>query len=131
VPLDADAAETAYVAEAGWSASPEVIFERRWALTLVERALARVEQEMADEGRGGHFAALKPALTGERGAATYAELAGRLGTTEAALKMTVLRLRRRFGAVLREEVAQTVVDPAEVDDELRHMLKVLSESGSG
>ena len=126
---DQAGAEATYLAEAVASSDPEALFERRWALTIVERAVARVAQEMNTEGRAALFEALKPSLVGERETAGYAALATQFGTTEAAIKMTALRLRRRFASVLRDEVAQTVVNPADVEDELRHMLKVLSTQG--
>ena len=94
-------------------------------MTVIEQAVSRLRREFREAGREKEFDALKVVLTGDRPAVSYAKLAERLSTTEAAVKMTVLRMRRRFGEVLREEVAHTVADPAEIDDELRHLLAVL------
>jgi RNA polymerase sigma-70 factor (ECF subfamily) len=105
--------------------TPEEIFERQWALTVLERALERVRQEARRAGNPGQFELLKPYLTGEAGRAPYSEVADRLGMSEGAVKAAVLRLRKRFGRALRAEIADTVADPAEVDDEIRRLLNVI------
>jgi RNA polymerase sigma-70 factor (ECF subfamily) len=123
---DEFAAEDRYRREPMAADSPEYLFEQRWALAVVERAVQRLQDEFADSGRAETFEKLKGLLTGWHATEPYAALAARLGTTEPAIKMMVLRMRRRFGEILREEVAHTVSRAEEVDDELRHLLGVLA-----
>lgn len=105
------------------AASALAAFDREWALTAMNRAVALLEAE--HEGpRAAHFEALRPWLMGD-GAASHAETAAALGMSEGAVKVAVHRLRRRFRELLRQEVAQTLDDPAELDDELRHLCAVL------
>ncbi len=103
--------------------TPEQIFERRWAITLLEQALKRLEQESAAAGRGPLFAALRPVLAGEPTDGSYVEIAGALGMKEGALKTAVHRLRRRFGAILRTEIASTVAGPAEIEEEVQQLFR--------
>jgi DNA-directed RNA polymerase specialized sigma24 family protein len=105
--------------------SPAELYERRWALTLLETVVLRLRQELADTGRLAQFEALKSFLTGEQRTITYADLAVQLATTEAALKMAVQRLRHRYGELLREEIALTVAGPEEVENEFRHLMAIL------
>jgi len=105
--------------------TPERIFERRWALALIERVLSLLRQSFEREGRAGHFDRLKPFLLGTD-AAPYAELAAQLGATEGALRLAVHRLRRRYRDLFRAEIADTVAFPEEIDGEIRYLLKVLS-----
>jgi DNA-directed RNA polymerase specialized sigma24 family protein len=121
-PLDTAGAETRYSHEPADRLTPEVVFERRWGLTVMERAMERLQAESGDEP--GRFERLKPCLTGVDHA-RYGEIAEALGTTENAVKAAVHRLRQGYGRLLREEIAQTVADPAEVDDEVRHLLAVV------
>lgn len=97
---------------------PEREFDRRWALTVLERALAVLEQEQTATGNAEQFAALKPWLTGDTTAAPQAEVARALGTSEGAVKVAVHRLRRRFRELVKAEITQTLVDPSQVEDEL-------------
>jgi len=102
--------------------TPEQSFDRQWALTALARVMTRLEAQYAGE-KAALFAALKPGLTGEsRG---HAELAGQLGLREGAVRVAAHRLRERFGKLLREEVAQTVASPGEVEEELRYLLSFL------
>ncbi len=118
--------ETRLVAEpADPATTPDRAFERRWALTLLEHVLARLREEFLAAGRQEHFDALKVFVWGDAGADSQGEVAARLGVTPNALGVTVHRLRRRFGELVRAEIAQTVASPAEVDDELRHLMAVL------
>jgi RNA polymerase sigma factor (sigma-70 family) len=105
--------------------TPEQVFERQWALTVLERALGRLRLAARDAGTENQFEALKPYLTGDAGRTPYAAVGERLGMSEGAVKAGVLRLRRRFGRALREEIAETVSDPDDVDDEIRRMLLVI------
>jgi len=105
--------------------TPEQIFERQWALTALDQALERVHEEARQAGTEAQFAVLKPYLTDQTGRAPYREVAERLGMNEGAVRAAVLRLRKRFGKALRALIAETVADPAEVDDEIRRMLTVI------
>ncbi|MCZ7641052.1 MAG: sigma-70 family RNA polymerase sigma factor [Verrucomicrobia bacterium] len=121
--------EQRYLAEPQHETTAETLYEQRWALTLLETALARLGAELAAAGKERLFTELKGQLWGEPGTMSYAELAAGLGLSEGALKVTVHRLRQRFRELLREEVAQTVANPAEVDAELRHLVAVVRRSG--
>ncbi len=125
LPLDKPEAEERYQGERFGSGSPEEIYERSWALALLEKVVGRLSQETAATGQTARFEQLKPVLIGERTSVSYAQLAARLGTTEAALKMTVQRLRKRYAELVQEEIAHTVPDPREVEEELRHLRAVL------
>jgi RNA polymerase sigma factor (sigma-70 family) len=107
----------------------EALFEQRWAMTLLETALARLGAELVSAGKERFFTELKGQLWGEPDAPSYAELSARLEMSEGALKVTVHRLRQRFRELLREEVAHTVTDAAEIDEELRHLVAVVRGSG--
>ena len=104
--------------------TPEQVYERRWALTLLDVTMRRLEEETAAAGREDLFAVVKPILAGE-GDSSYAELGARLGMKEGALRTAVHRLRQRFGALLRAEIAETISNPEDVDDELRHLFQLL------
>ena len=106
--------------------TPEEIFERRWALTLLGRALGKLRAEFVESGKAEEFDHLKGHLTGEEIKVPYREVATALGTTEAAVRTSVHRLRQRFGKLLRQEVAETVAAPSEVEDEMRHLLRVIA-----
>jgi RNA polymerase sigma-70 factor (ECF subfamily) len=110
-------------------ASPEQLFEKEWAMTLLDQVLAQLRDEYVAAGKDRLFDATKVFLTGEKRASSYAELAAGLATTEAALKMCVSRMRQRFGEVLRAEIAHTVASPEDVDDELRALFAALSGEG--
>jgi RNA polymerase sigma factor (sigma-70 family) len=99
--------------------TPDQAFARTWALVFLERVIARLREDLEREDQRNQFDALKHCLMGEDSTETYAQLAMRLGTTEAAVKMAVQRLRRRFAAALREEIAHTVTRPDEIEDEVR------------
>jgi RNA polymerase sigma factor (sigma-70 family) len=101
------------------------IYERRWALTLLEQVLVRLEEEYRDTGSGALFERLKQLLADESDRPLHAEIAHELGMTEHAVKQAFYRLRQRYGMLLREEIANTVAAPADVEDELRHFITVL------
>ena len=124
--LDELAAEARYEQEASDPATPEVIFDRRWASTLLQKALERLREEQIASGKEHMFEAMVNCLTGAAPAAAYSRIALHLGMSEAAVKMAIHRLRKRYGEFLRLEVAQTVITPAEVDQELRYLLSVLA-----
>jgi RNA polymerase sigma-70 factor (ECF subfamily) len=124
LPLDIDVAETRYRHEPADPLTPELVFERRWGLMVMERAMERLQVESSGD-QPERFEHLKPYLTGSEPHTQYREIAASLGMTESAVKAAVHRLRQRYGRLLRAEIAETVADPAEVDDEVRHLLTVV------
>ena len=126
VPLQFDVAETRFSHEPADNVTPEHSYERRWALTLLDEVLRRLRSEYAQEGRVELFAELHPCLVGERTSQPYAELAKKLNASEGTVKAMVHRLRQRYRQLLRDEIAQTVAEPGEVDEELRHLFVVLA-----
>ena len=125
IPIDRLDAEGRYGREPAHELTAERLFERRWALALLERVVGRLEAEMAAAGKAALFGPLKATLTGERDMARYAAIALELGLTEGAVKMAASRLRRRYQEILREEIGRTVDDPAEVDEEIRALFTSL------
>jgi RNA polymerase sigma factor (sigma-70 family) len=126
VPLDTALAESRYGADAAAALAPDQLYDRQWAMTLLERALGRLEAEQQRLGKAAEFAVLSPALTAERGDIPYAAMAAQLGQHETAVRMAVHRLRKRFREVFREEISQTVADPTEVEEEIRYLLAALA-----
>ena len=120
-----DDAEACYAREPA-EAGPERVFERRWAAALLDRALGRLRDEYHARGRHAVLAALEPALLGDDAAARHQDVAIRLGTSEGAVKVALHRLRARLRELIRDEVLQTVTEPAAVDDELRLLFAALS-----
>ena len=106
-------------------ATADRIFERHWALTLLEQVLAQLENEYRVAGRTRLFGELKELLTGEPDSPSQAQIARRLEMTEHALKQALYRLRQRYRLLVHEEITHTVADPADVDDELRHFIAIL------
>jgi RNA polymerase sigma factor (sigma-70 family) len=125
VPLEFPKGEERYQREPGHDETPERIFERRWALSVLDRVLERLRDEFVQHGRPEHFERLKVFLLG-RSDAPYAELARDLNTSGGALKVAVHRLRKRYRELIRQEIADTVADPSEVDSELRFLAAVLT-----
>jgi RNA polymerase sigma factor (sigma-70 family) len=123
LPLGVQDGERSYRLEPSHDLTPEKLYERRWAMALLERALTRLRQEA---GPSSQFDQLRVFLAGDSCSISYKEMARTLGTSEGAIKTAVHRLRRRFGKLLREEVADTVAAPEDADDELRYLLSVLS-----
>jgi len=126
VPFDTAVAESRYDADPTHSLAPDRLYDRQWAVTLLDRALTRLEVEHQRLGKAAEFATLSPSLTAERGGIPYATLATQLGVSETAVRMAVHRLRKRFREVFREEIAQTVAQPDEVEEEIRHLLAALA-----
>jgi len=124
--LQADTAEEGYHVEPADPASPETIFERRWAETVLAGVLVLLRQEFESAGEAERFEVLKPFLAAEEKPPAGAEIAARLGITETAVYSAVHRLRQRYGELLREEIAHTVASPGEIDEELRYLVRVLS-----
>src|SRR5882724_4110005 len=103
----------------------EMIYERRWALTVLERVLSRLKDEYVAAGNAALFDALKELLPDEPGSPSQAEIAARLGMTENAIRQAFYRFRQRYQSVLREEIAHTVATPGDIEDELRHLIAVI------
>ena len=108
--------------------APDTVFDRQWALTLIERALNVLAEEFAAAGKGEQFETLKPWLLGEVDTLSQADAALRLGMTEGAAKVAIHRLRKRFRELVRAEIAQTVGDAAQIQEELRYLVEVLAVS---
>jgi RNA polymerase sigma-70 factor (ECF subfamily) len=125
VALDALTAEERYAIEPADRLTAEQLFERRWALTLLDRVLQRLRDEQAQAGREKQFAALKETLTAHRGGTAYAQLGEQLRMSEGAVKVAVHRLRQRYRELLEAEIADTVSSPEEVDAERHYLLEVL------
>jgi DNA-directed RNA polymerase specialized sigma24 family protein len=103
----------------------EMIYERRWALTVLERVLSRLKDEYCAGGNAALFDALKELLPDEPGSPSQAEIAARLGMAENAVRQAFYRFRQRYQSLLREEIAHTVATPGDIEDELRHLIAVL------
>jgi len=124
VSLEGLGPEARYRREPADTLTPERVFERQWALTLLEQVLARLQAEMAAEGKAALFDAMKGHLTGSQ-AVSYATTAASLGMTEGAVKVAAHRLRQRYRELLREEIAQTVASPDEIEEEVRYLFTCL------
>jgi RNA polymerase sigma-70 factor (ECF subfamily) len=127
ISLDQQTPEERYQIEPADNDTPEKKFVRHWALAVLEQAMDALESECQQNGKGALFWEVKELLSKERDSATYAEIARRLNMAEGATRMAVLRLRRRYGELLRNEIAQTVSGPEEVEEEMRYLLSVVSE----
>ena len=124
--LDTELAERRYQGEGAEHLAPDRIYERRWALTLLDQALAALRQDYQALGREAEFDCLKGYLTAERGEILYAEVAARLGMTEGTARAAVHRMRSRFRALFREVIARTVAVPEQVEDEVRWLKRALT-----
>lgn len=118
-------AESRYLAESAREADADALYERRWALALLDRAMMRLREDYRASGREGDFETLKVWLTAGRGEVPYTQVARDLGVAEGAARVAVHRLRKRFRDLFREGVAETVAEPGEVDAELRHVATIL------
>ncbi len=126
VSWDAESAENCYQLEPSHDLTPEKIFEQTWAAVLLNEVRKKLSLEYAAEGKGGLFEAVEGCLAGEK-AGPYAEMGSRLGMKEGAIKMAVLRMRKRYRELLRSEVAHSVGRPDEVEEERRDLLACLSQ----
>jgi RNA polymerase sigma factor (sigma-70 family) len=124
IPLDSLAAETRYRLEPADELTPDKLYEKQWAFSLLEQVLSRLRGEMTAEGKAALFEALRSVLTGAQ-TSSYAAIAGELKMTEGAVKIAAHRLRRHYRELLREEIAHTVAGPEEVEDEIRYLLSCL------
>jgi RNA polymerase sigma-70 factor (ECF subfamily) len=126
VSLDLHEAGQRYDLEPAGGLSPEKLFERRWALTLLEQVLEQLGLEYHQDGKGELYDRLRNVLVGNPDAAPYAEIGAALGMNEAAVKKAAERLRRRYRDILREQIAQTVETPEQIDDEIRALFAALA-----
>src|SRR5262249_29697556 len=124
--LDFPSAAARYRLEPADTLTAEKLFDRRWALTLLDRTLDQLGQEYARAGKGELFEHLKATLVGGVGKLSHAEVARTVGMTEAAVKKAAQRLRERYRVILRELTAETVDGPGEIDDEIQTLFAVLS-----
>lgn len=125
--LDQEGPEERYRLEPADSLTPERHFERNLALTMLKRAMNALQQECQASGKGTVFAEVRPLLTGEREAGAHAAISRRLAISETTVRVTIHRLRRRFGELLRAELAQTVTGKEEVEEEMRYLMQTLSQ----
>jgi RNA polymerase sigma factor (sigma-70 family) len=125
ISLDIDAAENRYRHEPVDEATPEKAYERRWALEVIERSRASLQSEFESAGKGLQFKLLSGHLSGSGDGKSYREIAEELEMTEAAIKMSVSRLRRQFGRALRDQIADTVDSTEDIDAEVKHLLTIL------
>jgi RNA polymerase sigma factor (sigma-70 family) len=125
ISLDLESGESRYALEPSHDVTPEAIYQRRWALTVLDRVIVRLRQVYADAGKDKVFDGVKAFLTGEGGAPPYEQVARELGMSQGAVKVAVHRLRRRYRDLLRSEIAQTVADPEAVEEELKDLLAAL------
>jgi RNA polymerase sigma-70 factor (ECF subfamily) len=127
VSLDTSSAETQYQVEAASEISPERIYDRRWAFALLGKSMVRLRTEFVEAGKQGEFEQIKECLTADRGSMDYAALSQRTGLSEGAVRVAIHRLRKRFREIFRQEVAQTVATPTEIDAEMRHLMAALAD----
>lgn len=123
--INANTAETSYAVEPAEKLTPDKLYERRWALALLQQVMSQLKADYVRDNKADVFDALKGTLTGEGASGGYAQIAARLATTEGAIKVAVHRLRRRYRELLRSEIAHTVSRPEEVDEEIRALFAAL------
>jgi RNA polymerase sigma-70 factor (ECF subfamily) len=121
VSIDQEVAESRFAAEPSHNLQPDILFDREWARTLLERAIAQLREEYVASGRAKLFEYVQSCLAGEESALPYAAIAARLKLTEPAVKMAVHRLRVRYREILRAEITHTVSAPEEIDEEIRQL----------
>jgi RNA polymerase sigma factor (sigma-70 family) len=127
--LDWHSADTQFQVVATHQQSPDEAFDREWALALLGKVIERLGAECAAEDQGEHFKALKPFLTAGKGETSYAEAALALEMHETAVRVAVHRLRKRYGQLLRAEIANTLAEPAQLDEELRALFNAVAAQG--
>ncbi len=128
LPLPLDTAETRYAHVPADTQTPEQAFEKQWALTLLETVLSQLRAGYEQDGKGRLFDVLKSSIMGSRETQPYAALAAELKMSEDAVKMAVHRLRERYRKRIKAEVAHTVASPADVENEMRHLFRVLTRN---
>jgi RNA polymerase sigma factor (sigma-70 family) len=125
IPLEEFRADDRIDLEPADPLTAEMIYERKWALTVLDRVLSRLKEEYIAADRAALFDSLKQLLPDEPGSPSQAEIATRLGMTENAVRQAFYRFRQRYQSLLREEIANTVATPGDIEDELRHLIAVL------
>ncbi|HEX4121121.1 MAG TPA: sigma-70 family RNA polymerase sigma factor [Verrucomicrobiae bacterium] len=125
VPLDMEEGEKRYYCEPASHESPETIFARQWAQTVVEQVAGRLREELVSAGQGERFETLKDFIMGDSPEISYAEAAGRLGLSVAAVTSAIHRMRSRFRELFRDEIANTVEESDKTDEEIRYLLTAL------
>jgi RNA polymerase sigma factor (sigma-70 family) len=131
IPFDSALLERRYQASVTDDQDPERLFERQWALALLDRAKARLQHEYVMTGRADEFATFSPHLVSAHGDVPYHQLGAQMGSTQATVRVALHRFRRRFGLALRAEIAMTVDAPADIDEELRFLLSTLTGGSDG
>jgi RNA polymerase sigma-70 factor (ECF subfamily) len=126
VSLDFETVETRYAAEPTDTLTPEALFEQQWARAVLDRVLHTLRAECVKAGKEATFDHVKELVVGEKNPGGYAAIADALNTTEGAIKVMIHRFRRRYQQLLRAEIASTVADEADIDDEIRHLIAVLT-----
>jgi hypothetical protein len=124
--LDLAEAEGRYAIQSGQTSSPERAFERSWALTILDGAMTRLQAELVHRGKGDLFERLKGYMAVDRDTVPYQATAQALGMTENAVKVAVHRLRRRYRELLQDEIAQTVSNETEIDEEIGRLFEALA-----
>jgi RNA polymerase sigma-70 factor (ECF subfamily) len=124
--LDAETEESKLAFEPADRRTPEIVYEERWATALLEQVLSRLREEFVLQGRGALFDGLEGFLVGDPPHQGAAGIATSFGMTEGAARMIITRMRQRYRQLLRSEIAQTVVEPQGIEDELRHLYRVLN-----
>jgi len=127
VSYDVEEAETRYRLEPAHDLTPEKLFEKSWSLTILGNAMARLKAEFVEAGKQQTFECLKPHLPAGRGPTSYKDAAATLAMSEGAVKVAVHRLRQRYRRLVREEIAQTVSTPEQVDEEIRDLFASLAD----
>jgi DNA-directed RNA polymerase specialized sigma24 family protein len=129
VPIDTGDAEEHYTAELATGLSPDLLFERQWAITLLDTVMAKLHESYARDGREAVFDALKGRFSADNDSALLASVAAQLGMNESAVKVALHRMRERYRKLLRSQIALTVDSPQEVDEEILHLFKALGNAG--
>ena len=125
IPLDFDSADSRYNIEPSSGLTAEQLYDQQWAVTLLGQIMERLEVEFEQAGKAKQFDELRGFIIGDHAGTTYAQVAEKLSMTEGAAKKSASRMRRRYGELLREEIAQTVAVPEEVEDEIRNLFAIL------
>ena len=126
IPLDSLVAEQRFGSEPSHAMTAERLFDRRWALTLLEQVLAQLKAQYLQKGTRNTFDRLKAFIGGDVPGVTYKQVGQELGMSESAVKVAVHRLRKKYGELLRAAIAQTLANPLEVDDEINHLFSILA-----
>jgi RNA polymerase sigma-70 factor (ECF subfamily) len=130
VNLEDPEAEALFASHAHDRITPELEFDRNWALATLESVMVRLRAEYESAGRLPLFTAIQPHLSGGSGRPGYAQIGATLGLSESAVTVAMHRMRKRYGELLRETIASTVADSSAVEEELRHLISILSHDGA-